>query len=59
MDTKAIKKYIQDIKYLAEDVNKGEIYSHINRCNLPEWLNAWQNVMKQCIKNIEEEIEGE
>lgn len=54
MEKEVIKKYIEEIEHLAEDVNKAEINSHLCYDTLSEWLNAWQGAMKQCVENIKE-----
>ena len=54
MEKELIKKYIKEIEHLAEDVNQAEINSHLCFGNLSEWLNVWQNAVKQCIENIKE-----
>ena len=54
METKVIKKYIEEIEHLAEDVNEIEINSHIVLRDFRQWLMAWQNAMKQCVENIKE-----
>lgn len=54
MEKEVIKKYIEEIEHLAEDVNRAEINSHLCFGTLSEWLNAWQNAMKQCVENIKE-----
>ena len=54
MEKDVIKKYIEEIEHLAEDVNEIEINSHIVFGELKQWLNAWQGAMKQCVENIKE-----
>ena len=54
MGKELIKKYIEGIEHLAEDVNRAEINSHLCFGTLSEWINAWQNAMKKCVENIKE-----
>lgn len=54
MEKEVIKKYIGEIEHLAEDVNEIEIASHIVFKDLGQWVEAWQNAMKQCVENIKE-----
>lgn len=56
MEKEVIKKYIDEIEHLAEDVNRAEINSHLCYGTLSEWLSAWKNAMKKCIENIKEEL---
>jgi hypothetical protein len=54
MEKEVIKKYIEEIEHLAEDVNVIEINSHIIFRDLKQWLSAWKGAMKQCVENIKE-----
>ena len=54
MEKEVIKKYIEEIEHLAEDVNEIEINSHIVFRDLKQWLSALQGAMKQCVENIKE-----
>ena len=54
MEKEVIKKYIEEIEHLVQDVNKQEIISHVVFNSLGQWTDAWQNAMKQCIENIKE-----
>ena len=56
MEKEVIKKYIEEIEHLAEDVNLAEINSHLCYGILSEWVNAWRGAMKQCIENIKEAL---
>ena len=56
MDKEAIKKYIEEVEHLVEDVNKNEIVSHITLENLGQWLERWQNEIKRYINDIKEEL---
>lgn len=59
MEKEIIKKYIEEIEHLAEDINLVEINSQCVFGNMKEWVNAWQGAMKQCINNIKEAIKNE
>lgn len=54
MEKEIIKKYIEEIEHLAEDVNRAEINSHLCYGTLSEWVNSWRGAMKQCVENINE-----
>lgn len=56
MEKEKIEKHIEEIEHLVEDVNQIEISSHFWCENLPQWINAWQNAMKQRINKIKEEL---
>ena len=51
MKKDVIKKYIEEIEHLAEDVNKNEIIEQIAFENLGQWLKTWQNEMKRFIND--------
>ena len=56
MEKEIIKKYIEEIEHLAEDINLTEINSQCIFGSMKEWVNAWQGAMKQCINNIKEAL---
>ena len=56
MDAKEIKTALENIQYLAMDINITEITSHIQYGNLPQWISAWRGAMNEQINNIKEAI---
>ena len=54
MEKETIKKYIEEIEFLAQDVNEIEINSHRVFGYTKKWLDAWQGAMNRCIENIKE-----
>lgn len=54
-----IKKALENIDFLASDVNINEISSHIKIGNLSEWITAWKNAMQEQINNIKEALKDE
>ena len=51
-----IEKSLDNIQYLAFDININEIASHIRIDNLSSWICAWRNAMEEQINNIKEAI---
>lgn len=56
MDASEIKTALENIQYLAMDINITEITSHIQNENLSQWISAWRGAMDEQINNIKEAI---
>lgn len=56
MDAKEIKTALENIQYLAMDINITEITSHIKNENLSQWLSAWRGATDEQINNIKEAL---
>ena len=56
MAKKEIETVLDNIQYLAMDINAAEITSHIQNGNLSQWLSAWRGAMEEQINNIKEAL---
>lgn len=56
MDEKEIKTSLENIQYLAMDINITEITSHIQNENLSQLISAWRGAMDEQINNIKEAL---
>lgn len=56
MYEKEIKTALENIQYLAMDINITEITSHIQNENLSQWIFAWRGAMDEQINNIKEAL---
>ena len=56
MDASEIKTALENIQYLAMDINITEIINHIKNENLSQWVSAWRGAMDEQINNIKEAL---
>ena len=56
MDASEIKTALENIQYLAMDINITEIINHIQNENLSQWISAWRGAMDEQINNIKEAL---
>lgn len=56
MDASEIKTALENIQYLAMDININEIDSHIHDGNILKWIRAWRGAMDEQINNIKEAL---
>ena len=56
MDANEIKVALENIQYLAMDININEIDSHIHDGNILKWIRAWRGAMDEQINNIKEAL---
>lgn len=59
MDMEKIQDALENIEYLASDVNYAEIYTQFAFGNLTQWSNAWKNAMFEQLKKLREELKNE
>lgn len=56
MKEKQIKESLENIQYLALDINIKEISAHVENENMSQWISAWRREMNEQINNIKEAI---